>query len=265
MVELLIGALLGLVEGLTEFLPVSSTGHLILVGYLLGFEGPRAATFEIFIQLGAILAVGVLYRERFLRLLPGRTPDGFAGVRGLQRLAITCLPALLLGFLLHDFIKEQLFTPLTVAVGLGLGGVAILLLERFLSGQGRAGLDEITWRDALLVGLFQCFALWPGVSRAASTILGGMVSGVDRQTATEYSFLVAVPMLAAAVGYDLLKSLDTLQPSDLPLFTIGFLMAFVSAWGAIRFFLRFVGTHTLAPFGWYRIALALVVLVFLNG
>ncbi len=264
MSEWLIAVLLGLVEGMTEFVPVSSTGHLILAGHALGFEGERAATFEIFIQLGAILAVAVLYWQRFLRLLPTHPPEGFAGWRGIGLLLVTSLPALLLGLVAHEWIKETLFNPFTVALGLGIGGVAIIVLERALSGRGKRGLDTLTWREAALVGLFQCLALWPGVSRSAATIIGGMVGGVSRETATEYSFFAAVPVLGAAAVYDLLSSLDVLQPSDIPIFAIGFVVAFISALAAIRTLIRFLGHHTLAPFGWYRIALALLVLLVLR-
>jgi len=266
--EYLSALILGLVEGLTEFIPVSSTGHLILVGRLLGFEGERAATFEIFIQLGAILAVVLLYKERFWRLLDFRKVVGLAGWRGLGLIGLTTFPALLVGVVAYPIIKERLFTPVTAAIGLGIGGLAILIVEGRMASNGsekvhKAGLDSLTFRDALLVGLFQCLALWPGISRAAATILGGMLIGLERKTAVEYSFLIAVPALCAAAFYDLYKSLEILQPSDIPVFAIGFLTAFLSAWIAIKLFLRFLGSHTLIPFGWYRIALAVLVLLIL--
>jgi undecaprenyl-diphosphatase len=265
MIVWLSAVLLGLVEGVTEFIPVSSTGHLILAGQLLGWHGPRAATFEIFIQLGAILAVVWLYKERFLRLLTYRQRDGFAGMRGLCLLALTTLPALLFGALAHGYIKAHLFNALTVAIGLGVGGVAILSAERFLSRRGRDGLDALQWRDALVVGLFQCLALWPGVSRSAATIIGGMLAGIERRTATEYSFLAAVPVIFAAVAFDLLKSREFLYASDLPIFAVGFVVAFASAWVTVKFFIRLLGSYTLTPFGWYRIAVALAVWLFLQS
>jgi undecaprenyl-diphosphatase len=261
---LLSAVILGLVEGATEFLPISSTGHLIIVGRLLGWEDARAATFEIFIQLGAILAVVVLYRERFLGLWPPRQRQGFAGGHGLLLLALTTLPALVFGALLHSTIKTRLFNPLTVALGLGLGGIAILLLENRRIRAGRPGLDLLQWHEALAIGFLQCLSLWPGVSRAAATILGGMVVGLERKTATEYSFLAAVPVMCAAVAFDLLKSWRYLQAADLPIFAVGFIVAFVTAVVAVKIFMRLLSSRTLAPFGWYRIAVALVVLVVLT-
>jgi undecaprenyl-diphosphatase len=267
MLDWLTAVILGLVEGLTEFIPVSSTGHLILAGHLLGFEGERAATFEVFIQLGAILAVVMLYFRRFLALIPRQwtlNPQaGFSNLHGLLLLALTAAPAGLIGFLFHGLIKEHLFSPAVVAIGLALGGIAILLIEPRLPPATVTSLDGLRWREALLIGVFQILSLWPGVSRAAATILGGMILGVERKTAAEYSFLVAVPLLFGAGIFDVVKSLDVLETSDIPLFALGFGVAFVSAWLAIRYFLRLLATHTLSPFGWYRIALALVVLAVL--
>jgi len=269
--------IIGLLEGLTEFIPVSSTGHMIIAGHLLGFTGDRADAFEVFIQLGAILAVAFLYRDRFLGLIPGRAPAGsppsernstdpgsadlgsgqrFAGVRGLLLLAVTTAPALLFGKLFHHVIKEKLFSPLTVAIGLAIGGVGLILIEIFKPRTRVTRLDDIGVREAIWVGLFQCFALWPGMSRSGSTIIGGMLMGVDRKTTAEYSFLAAVPIMIAATGFDLYKSREFLHLSDAPLFALGFLVALVSAWFAVRFFIGFLGKHTLKGFGWYRLALA---------
>ncbi|HEX7259977.1 MAG TPA: undecaprenyl-diphosphate phosphatase [Candidatus Saccharimonadia bacterium] len=256
--------ILGIVEGLTEFLPVSSTGHLILVGHLLGFTGATAATFEVFIQLGAILAVVWIYRQRFLSLLSlAPSKSGVQGRRGIMLLVITTLPALIFGFLLHDFIKTSLFTPLTVALALGVGGVVIILFEKFHTPKKAATLNTITVRQAAAIGFFQVLALWPGVSRAGATIIGGMVSGLDRKTAVEYSFLAAVPVMLAATGYDLLKSLPNLQPSDIPLFAVGFVTSFIAALIAIKWLLKLVQTQTFTAFGWYRIVLALIVVLVL--
>jgi undecaprenyl-diphosphatase len=252
--------ILGIVEGLTEFIPVSSTGHLIVVGHLLGFEGPKAATFEVFIQLGAILAVVFLYKERFLRLCTLQRSTGFAGRRGLMLLGLTTAPALIFGAATHRFIKSYLFTPATVALGLGAGGVGILLMEQFLPQVRKSGLDSLSYRDAIVVGFFQCLALWPGMSRSACTIVGGMAMGIQRETAAQYSFLAAVPVMFAATVLDLYKSLPILQGSDVPMFAIGFVVSFIAAWLAIKFFLRFLASHTLNPFGWYRIIVALAIL-----
>jgi undecaprenyl-diphosphatase len=259
--------LIGLLEGLTEFIPVSSTGHMIIVGHMLHFTGERADAFEVFIQLGAILAVAYLYRDRFLGLIPGRARAAasaagspaaprFAGVRGLVLLAVTTLPALVAGKLFHHAIKERLFSPLTVAIGLAVGGVGLILIETFKPRARVTKLDEIGMREAVWVGLFQCLSLWPGMSRAGSTIIGGMLAGADRKTTAEYSFLAAVPIMIAATGYDLYKSRSFLHAEDAPLFALGFLVALVSAWFAVRFFIGFLGKHTLKGFGWYRLALA---------
>jgi undecaprenyl-diphosphatase len=255
---------MGLVEGITEFIPVSSTGHLILAGRLLGFEGEFASTFEIFIQLGAILAVVLLYRDRFRQLLDFRRTDGLVGWRGIGLLGLTTVPALLLGATAYSAIKDRLFNPITVAIGLGIGGLAILIIESKDLKSQRFELDSLTWRDALFVGLFQCLALWPGVSRAAATILGGMLIGLHRKTAAEFSFLAAVPALFAAAVFDLYQSLPALRSSEFVLLAIGFLVAFFSAWFAVKFFLRLLSSHTLIPFGWYRIAVAVLVLLILN-
>lgn len=280
--------LIGILEGLTEFLPVSSTGHMIIAGHMLGFTGPRADTFEIFIQLGAILAVVGLYRERFLDLIPGRrinreavaragavsgtgdkvvgTPTGgFAGWHGLGLLALTTFPALLSGKFAHSAIKEHLFSPMTVAAGLALGGVGLILIERFRPATRKTGLDSLGWREALCVGLFQCLALWPGMSRAGSTIIGGMLIGIDRKTTAEYSFLAAVPVMIAATFYDLYKSREFLSAADIPMFAVGFLVSMVSAWFAVRYFIRFLANHTLEGFGWYRIALAAFTLWYFSS
>jgi len=254
-----IAILLGIVEGLTEFLPVSSTGHLIVAGRLLGFRGGTSGTFEIFIQLGAILAVVVLERRRFLDLLRLRARTGFAGPRGCALLLTTTAPALVAGALLHDWIKDNLFSPGTVAWALLVGGVAILAVERFRPGTAIASLDDLGFGVALAIGLFQCLAMWPGVSRSGATIVGGLLCGLERRTAATYSFVAAVPVMAAATLYDLLKSWSHLGVHDIAPFAIGFAVAFVSAYAAMRTFVAFLGRSTLRPFAWYRIAIAPVV------
>jgi undecaprenyl-diphosphatase len=249
----------------------------------VGFTGPRADTFEVFIQLGAILAVVGLYWERFLglipwgsgarsasgsRLAPGESSVGsgsaeagqgalrFAGWRGIGLLALTTFPALVAGKLAHGYIKQHLFSPMTVAAGLAIGGIALILVEMFPRKPRITSLDSIGPREALLIGCFQCLALWPGVSRAGATIVGGMLFGMDRKTTAEYSFLAAVPIMIAATGYDLYKSRGFLALSDAPLFALGFVVALVSAWFAIRFFIGFLANHTLKGFGWYRLVVA---------
>ncbi len=255
--------LLGLVEGLTEFIPVSSTGHLIVTGDLLQFKGNTASTFEVFIQLGAILAVVFLYKERFVGLLDLKKKVGLSGMNGLILLAITTAPALVFGFLVHGYIKTYLFNPFTVALGLGVGGLIMIVAEQKLPVSKINKVDELKPRDALLVGLFQCLAMWPGVSRSGATIVGGMLVGIERKTAAEYSFLAAVPVMCAATIYDLYKSRAFLSTSDIPIFMIGFVVSFISAWFAVKFFIHLLGKCTLKPFGWYRIGIAVLILVFL--
>jgi len=246
-----IAILLGIVEGLTEFLPVSSTGHLIVAGHLLGFRGETSETFEIFIQLGAILAVVVLERRMFLDLLRPRSRTGFAGPRGCALLLTTTVPALLAGALL--------FGPGTVAWALFAGGVVILVVEWLRPRTTIANVDDLGFGQALAIGLFQCLAMWPGVSRAGATIVGGLLCGLERRTAATYSFVAAVPVMAAATLYDLMKSWSHLGAVDVAPFAIGFVVAFISAYAAMRTFVAFLGRYTLRPFAWYRIAIAPVV------
>jgi len=263
MAEMLSAVILGLVEGLTEFVPVSSTGHLILAGRLLGFEGrvghEIASGFEIFIQLGAVLAVVAAYPERFTALARLRDNRGFSGLRGLGLLALTTVPAALVGLAAHGLIKQHLFGPITVAIGLFAGGLWILAMEWRHPSPRKEGLDAVGWSDALAVGLFQCLSLWPGVSRSAATILGGMAVGLGRRTATEYSFFAAVAIIPAAALYEFWKIREHLSMSHVPLFAMGTLVSFVSGWMAVRFLIRFVSQHTLTAFGWYRLGLAIVV------
>jgi len=251
--------LLGIIEGLTEFLPVSSTGHLIISGHLLGFTGPKAETFEIVIQLGAILAVVALYLPTFWGLV---RPSGraFSGIRGLWLLFLTSLPASLLGLFAHSAIKEHLFSPVTVAFALIAGALAILLVESLRIPKRVGDLDHITPRLALGIGCFQCLALWPGFSRSAATIMGGMILGVDRRAAAESSFVAAVPIMFAATGYDLLKSWRLFSPDDFLVLALGFGVSFLAAWAAVKVFIALLGKLTLRPFAWYRLALAPIVL-----
>lgn len=262
--SIVVAICLGLVEGLTEFLPVSSTGHLILAGHWLGFDGMVGAevakTFDIFIQLGAILAVVVAYPGRFAGLLRLDDNRGFSGLRGIGLLVVVSLPGGVLGLVAGGTIKAHLFQPLTVAVGLAVGALWILAIERRMPRARRESVDALDWKDALGIGLFQCLALWPGMSRSSSTILGGMMLGVERKTATEFSFFAAVPLLSAATLSELYRSRHLLAAEHLPLFAIGFAVSFLAAWAAVKFFVRFLGRHTLEPFGWYRLVVAAIVL-----
>jgi undecaprenyl-diphosphatase len=264
MTEIMQIIILGVVEGLTEFIPVSSTGHLIIVGHLIGFVGEKAATFDVFIQLGAILAVVFLYKERFLSLLSFENkPDAFSGRHGLLLLATTTLPALVIGALVHSYIKRYLFGPTTVAIGLGIGGVIMIFIEGRRKVEQRAGLHTLRVKDALAIGFFQCLAMWPGVSRSGATMVGGMLMGIERKTAAEYSFLAAVPVMAAATVFDLYKAASLLT-HDYLTFLAGFGISFIAAMIAVKTFIKLLGKITLKPFGWYRIGIALLILGFMR-
>ena len=256
-----IAAVLGVVEGITEFLPISSTGHLIIAGHLLGFVGEKAASFEVAIQLGAILSVVWLYWRRFVALLPGMqfpvaAESTLTGWPGLQRIALATVPALTVGYLARHAIKAQLFNPEAVTLALATGGIAILLGERLAARRYVTSLEAVTLRQALGVGIFQILALWPGTSRAAATIIGGMILGLERKAAAEFSFLIAVPVLFVASGYELLKMRDQIVADDAISLTIGFVISFVVALLAIKVFVSYLSRGKLAPFAWYRIVVA---------
>jgi undecaprenyl-diphosphatase len=247
---LLQALILGLVEGLTEFLPISSTGHLILVGDLLGFNDERAKVFEIAIQTGAMLAVVWEYRARF-----------FSVDRPLYRnLIVAFIPAAVLGLAFASAIKTYLFSPVPVALAFVAGGVIILLVDRGTRVARVESTRAMTWRDALKVGIAQCFALIPGTSRSGATIIGGMLFGLSRAAATEFSFFLAVPTLVAAGGYDLWRHRALFSVDDLGMFAVGMAVSFASAFVVIRWLVRYVATHDFRPFAWYRIAFGLVVL-----
>jgi undecaprenyl-diphosphatase len=263
----LLAALMGVIEGITEFLPISSTGHLILAGEFLNFDkamgGKEVAdAFKVIIQLGAILAVVAAYPRRFTGLLRFNDNTGLTGFRGLALLAVTSFPAALLGFATHKTIEKHLFIPLPVAIALIVGAVWILLVEHFPPKVKVKGVDSLTWKEALGIGLFQCLSLWPGMSRSASTIMGGMVLGVERTTATEYSFFAAVPIMIAATVFKLYKCRHLFHADQAQMLAIGFVVSFVVAWLAVKLFIHFLSRHTLIPFGWYRLALAGGVLWF---
>lgn len=257
-----IAIILGIVEGVTEFLPISSTGHLIVAGSLLGFIGERADSFEVIIQLGAILSVVLLYWRRFVRLIPIRsrmllsarsTLDGWSG---LWRIGLATAPALIVGYAARHVIKERLFNPETVTLALAVGGVAILLAERYVARRAGNALDTLTVGQALGVGLFQVLSLWPGTSRAAATIVGGMLLGLDRKSAAEFSFLIAVPVMFAATGYEMLKLRDQMAGADAFQLAVGFVVSFLVALIAVKGLVRFLQRGRLTPFAWYRIVAA---------
>ena len=255
-------ALLGFVEGLTEFLPVSSTGHLILFVNLLGFEGPPGKVFEVAIQLGAILAVCLVYFARLWRVVVGLKDDPRAW-RFVFAILLGFLPAAVLGAALHGFIKTVLFNPTVVCVSLIVGGIAILVVERFLPTPRYHEIERFPASLALKVGLFQSIAMIPGVSRSGATILGALLMGVDRRTAAEFSFFVAIPTMAGAVTYDLYKNWSSMNMDGAVLIGIGFVMAFLSGGLVVKALLDFVGRYGFSPFGWYRIAIGIAMLAFL--
>jgi len=249
--DLLTALVLGVVEGLTEFLPISSTGHLILAGELLNASDERWNVFNIVIQTGAMLAVVWEYRARFFRI----------DVNLYRNLIVAFIPAAVLGLLFSKYIKSYLFHAVPVALAFIVGGVVILLVERNPNRSFRiATAGEMTWLDALKVGIAQCFALIPGTSRSGATIIGGMLFGLSRKAATEFSFFLAVPTLIAAGLYDLWKHREMLSAADAPVFGIGSVVSFISAFVVIRWLIRYVATHDFKPFAWYRIAFGLVVL-----
>jgi undecaprenyl-diphosphatase len=249
--ELTQALLLGLVEGITEFLPISSTGHLILAGGLLGFDDERAGVFFVAIQTGAMLAVVWEYRARFFRIDPALY----------RNLFVAFIPAAVLGLLFSKYIKSYLFHPVPVALAFIIGGVIILLVERKSFKPRVESTGAMSWLDALKVGFAQCFALIPGTSRSGATIIGGMLFGLSRPAATEFSFFLAVPTLCAAGAYDLWKNRALFSADDLGMFAVGLAVSFVSAFVVIRWLIRYVATHDFRPFAWYRIAFGAAVLL----
>ena len=266
---LLKAAVMGIVEGLTEFLPISSTGHLILAGALLGFDDEKAKVFDIAIQTGAILAVIIVYWEKIKSTVIALPTQRLARRFALNVL-IAFLPAVVLGLLFGKAIKAHLFTPTVVASTFIIGGFIILWVE----GWGRKPLHEghpddharivnvesMSPLDALKVGLVQCLAMVPGTSRSGATIIGGMLLGLSRKAATDFSFYLAIPTLIGAGAYSLYKERDLLSLADMPLFAVGLVFSFLSAWACVRWLLRYISTHNFVVFAWYRIAFGVVVL-----
>jgi undecaprenyl-diphosphatase len=287
-----LAAILGLVEGLTEFLPVSSTGHLIIVGHFMGFTGAVADTAEVAIQLGSILAIMVYERHKIASLLTHAAREQVALLQLLQSaprqgvwegrswssllrdsmnqhrslwfvlgLAIAFFPAALIGFVAHDWIEHHLFTPQTVAVALIVGGAIILWVEAAHKPIHVTTLEQVGVKTALSVGFAQCCALFPGISRSGATIIGGLLAGMDRRVATEYSFFLALPTMIVATAYKMLKSFSIFTQQDLLALLVGLIVSFFVAWAVIAAFLAFVKQHTLSSFAYYRIALGIVVLI----
>ena len=252
--------ILGIVEGVTEFLPVSSTGHLILAAKLIGFTGPESKVFEVVIQLGAILAVCWVYRERLFAAVIG-LPSDPAARRFVANIVIAFLPAAVAGALLHRFIKEVLFSPWVVAVSLVVGGFLILLIERIRPLPRVRVVEAMPLRTALGIGLCQIVAMIPGVSRAGATIMGGLMLGVSRPTATEFSFFLAIPTMFGAAAYDLYKSRAELSFDNGAVIAVGFVVAFFAALLVVRWLVDFVSRHGFGVFAWYRIVLGTIALI----
>ena len=255
-------AVMGIVEGLTEFLPVSSTGHLILAGSLLGFDDARAKVFDIAIQTGAILAVIIVYwakiRDTLVALPTQRQAQRFA-----LNVLVGFLPAAVIGLIAYKTIKAHLFNPGVVATAFIVGALIILWVERRqnVAPPRIESVDDMTLMDALKVGFVQCLGMIPGTSRSGATIIGGMLLGLSRKAATDFSFFLAIPTLVGAAVYSLYKERALLSAADVPLFGVGLLFSFVSAWICVRWLLRYISTHSFVPFAWYRIAFGVVVLL----
>lgn len=255
MYEYLVALIIGIVEGLTEYVPVSSTGHMIIVGDMLGFSGMKASVFEVFIQLGAILAVLLVYKDKFAYMVQR---EHWLEKRGVSfyNLFLAMLPAMAVGYLLHSLIKTYLFGWQTVVIGLVAGGALMLLAERANIPLHTDHVDNITTRQAIAIGIFQILSLWPGFSRSGSTISGGMLIGVSRKAAADFSFIMAVPLMCVACLYDLLKVWRYLDWSDFGVFAVGFVTAFAVAYASVVWVLGFLHRSTLSAFAYYRFGLA---------
>jgi undecaprenyl-diphosphatase len=253
--------ILAVLEGLTEFLPVSSTGHLILMGEVLGFQGPAETTFKVVIQLGAILAVIVAYRDRLWSVSTRLhfDPEAQAFVRNIL---LGFLPAMVVGLIAYNAIKQMLETPQIVAWALIIGGILILIIDRRAGRMARfTSIEMVPWKTALIIGVVQCLAMIPGVSRSGATIMGALLLGVDRKTAAEYTFFLAIPTMIAATTYDLYRSWALLNFEDLTAIALGFSIAFVCALAVVKTLVGLVGRFGFAPFAWYRIALGSAALI----
>lgn len=249
--------IIAIIEGITEFLPISSTGHMILASAAMGIHDDEfVKTFEVFIQLGAILAIAMMYIKRFFR-----------GLEIYMKLIVAFIPTGVIGFLAYDYIKAYLFNPVVVSVSLILGGIFLIFIDKKVvnSETKLAEVEDMSYKNAFFIGLCQCFSMVPGTSRAAATIIGGVFNGLDKKQATEFSFLLAVPTMMAAGGYDLLKSDLAFNSDQLIMLGIGSVVAFISAWIAVKLFIKYVSSHGFTAFGYYRIALGVLFLIFMWG
>lgn len=256
--------LLGLLEGLTEFIPVSSTGHLILLGEMLGFKGQAEDLFKVVIQLGAILAILLVYFGKLWGVVRGLTQGNGESYRFTAAILLAFLPAAVIGALAHSYIKSVLFNPTVVSVALIVGGIAILAAERLVPRPQHFAVEAFPPKLSLAIGFAQCLAMIPGVSRSGATIIGALLMGVERKAAAEFSFFVAIPTMLGAATYDLYKNRAVLEVGNIGLIAIGFAVAFLSALLVVRWLVNFVGRHGFAPFAWYRIALGAVMLTWLT-
>ncbi|UUZ80610.1 undecaprenyl-diphosphate phosphatase [Paenibacillus sp. P26] len=266
MYDLWVAVIIGIVEGLTEFLPVSSTGHMILAQSLLGIPDTdeMMKTFEIVIQLGAILAVVVVYWKRILRLfgLRKEKPKSGGGLN-LIHILVAIVPTMAIAYLSSHFIKEKLFSPETVLIGLVLGGILLIIGEKFQPRITANDVDELTYKQAFMIGLWQIVSLWPGFSRSGSTIAGGMLAGASRAAAADFTFIIAIPVMVAATGYEMLKSLGSFSSMDFTFFAAGFIVSFVVAPLAVVTFIKFVQKINLSYFAYYRFIVAVLYFFFL--
>lgn len=263
LVAIIHAAILGLVEGLTEFIPVSSTGHLILGSELLGFDNDGSVAFKIAIQLGAILAVLTTYRERFWKEGVGLLRKDPSSIAFTRNLALGFVPALIVGFFAYSAIRSMLESPMIVAVALIVGGVLILLIEWLSTPREDGTIEGMGWKRALAIGVIQCLSMIPGVSRSGSTIMGGLAMGMDRKTAVEFSFFLAMPTMVAATAYSLWKERAYLTMDNFLLIVVGFIVAFTAASVVVRWVVSFVSRRGFAPFAWYRIILGSMAMVWL--
>ncbi|EUJ38060.1 undecaprenyl-diphosphate phosphatase [Brochothrix campestris] len=265
----IVAVILGIVEGLTEFLPVSSTGHMILAAELMGVQDTwkQINTFEVVIQLGSIMAVVVVFWRRLWAVVGVRTGEykNKQGQLNLMHVIVGCIPAIIAGLLFDDLIDEHLFSYQTVIVALIAGGILMLIAEKVAAKNNHLSesLDKLSYRQAFYIGCFQLIALWPGFSRSGSTMSGGLIVGVGRKTAAEFSFIIAVPMMIGATGLKVFKALDTMSMSDVPVFIVGAIVAFIVAMIAIVFFLKLISKVTLKGFAYYRFAIALVFIAYM--
>ena len=254
---------LGIVEGLTEFIPVSSTGHLILFVDLLGFDGPPGRVFEVVIQFGAILAVCWHYRKKLTQVTHGLATGDAGSWRFARNITFAFLPAAIIGVLFHDVIKIVLFSPLVVSVALVIGGILILIIEKYKPAPTIDCTENMSWRTALAIGCFQVLAMIPGVSRSGATIMGALLCKLERKAAAEFSFFLAIPTMLAAATYDLYKNRALLDSTDSALIAVGFFAAFFSALMVVKTVVNFVSKHGFVPFAYYRIVVGSLMLVLL--